>query len=75
MANVGIKNKERAEVPFVNIAVPVEDREKLRDIAHQGQNLSSTSVPNDPRIMKTIWGKRRRLENIRKMEAKPFGLI
>ena len=35
MANVGIKNKERAEVPFVNIAVPVEDREKLRDIAHQ----------------------------------------
>ena len=30
MANVGIKNKERAEVPFVNIAVPVEDREKLR---------------------------------------------
>ena len=35
MANVGIKNKERAEVPFVNIAVPVEDREKLRNIAHE----------------------------------------
>ena len=27
MANVGIKNKERAEVPFVNIAVPYSDRD------------------------------------------------
>tara|TARA_R100000234_G_scaffold56065_2_gene33744 strand:- start:2440 stop:2631 length:192 start_codon:yes stop_codon:yes gene_type:complete len=35
MANVGMKNRERAEVPFVNIAVPIDDRERLRDIAHE----------------------------------------
>ena len=32
--NVGQKNNERAEFTFVNIAVPITDREKLRDIAH-----------------------------------------
>ena len=30
-----MKNRERAEVPFVNIAVPIDDRERLRDIAHE----------------------------------------
>ena len=34
--NIGYKNNERAEYTFVNIAVPIIDREKLRDIAqHQ----------------------------------------
>ena len=33
--NIGQKNNERAEYTFVNIAVPIMDREKLRDIAHQ----------------------------------------
>ena len=41
MPNVGIKNKDRAELPFVNIAVPVEDREKLRAIAQEeGRTLA-----------------------------------
>ena len=35
MANVGTKNQKRGGVPFVNVAVPVEDREKLRQIALQ----------------------------------------
>ena len=71
MANVGIKNKERAEVPFVNIAVPVEDREKLRDIAHQEGRTMARQVSRMIRedYEKRFGVKEGDLENSRKMEG------
>ena len=39
--NIGYKNNERSEYTFVNIAVPIIDREKLRDIAqHEGRTMA-----------------------------------
>ena len=71
MANVGIKNKERAEVPFVNIAVPVEDREKLRDIAHQEGRTMARQVSRMIREDhdRRFGMKEGDLETIRKMEG------
>ena len=71
MANVGIKNKERAEVPFVNIAVPVEDREKLRNIAHEEGRTMARQVSRMIREDhdRRFGMKEKDLENIRKMEG------
>tara|TARA_R110001583_G_scaffold20056_4_gene77821 strand:- start:333 stop:551 length:219 start_codon:yes stop_codon:yes gene_type:complete len=71
MPNVGMKNKERAELPFVNIAVPVEDREKLRRIAHEEGRTMARQVS---RMIREDHERRfghteEDLDNIRKMEG------
>ena len=71
MANVGTKNQKRGGVPFVNVAVPVEDREKLRQIALQEDRNMAKQLGRMIRedYERRFGDKEEQLENIRKMEG------
>ena len=71
MANSGTKNQKRAGVPFVNVAVPVDDREKLRQIAAQEDRNMAKQLGRMIRedSARRFGDKEEQLDNIRKMEG------
>jgi hypothetical protein len=58
-------------VPFVNVAVPVDDREKLRQIAAQEDRNMAKQLGRMIRedYERRFGDKEEQLENIRKMEG------